>query len=72
MRNMKAYAAIQGLHKGDIVTVEALVTNLSWTKGAREELLFKGWFGPHPIFSRVRDGATIPWVAFEAYHIELV
>ncbi|UDG78748.1 hypothetical protein SEA_INDYLU_46 [Microbacterium phage IndyLu] len=72
MRNMKAYGQIQQLKKGQVVTVEALVTNLSWTKGAREELVFKGWWSVHPIFSRVRDGATIPWVAFEAYHIELV
>ncbi|QDP45064.1 hypothetical protein QDW23_gp47 [Microbacterium phage Stromboli] len=69
---MKAYGRIQSFHKGDIVTVKALVTNLSWKEGALEKLEFKGWFGPHPIFSRVRDNATIPWVAFEAYHIEIV
>ncbi|QFP94302.1 hypothetical protein SEA_SANSAFET_47 [Microbacterium phage SansAfet] len=72
MRNMKAYGQIQQLKKGDIITVEPLVTNLSWTKGVREELVFKGWFSVHPIFSKVSNGATVPWVAFEAYHIEIV
>lgn len=70
--NNETYQIIQTLAKGARVTVEATVTNLSWTKGAREDLTFLGWFGPQPLFTRVSDGTTIPFVAFQMGHIVLV
>lgn len=68
----ETYARIQNLSKGDVVTVEGLVTNLTFTKGVREDLTFVGWFGPQPLFSREGFSGTIPFVAFQAGHVALV
>lgn len=70
--NDTTYEAIKALTKGARVTCEALVTNTTFKKGAREELTFVGWFGPQPLFTRVSDGATIPFAAFQMGHVALV
>lgn len=71
MNSNKTFESIKSLAKGDRVTIEALVTNLSFKKGAREELTFMGWFGSQPLFTRA-SGAAVPFFAFQAGHITLV